>query len=202
MNFTTQQVQDWPTGKLWLQNRTLNSEGPLQCKKVFSNLYMTRGTHPEYIQKFQDPETTLTPIICLFNKQGIWHFSNTITQMSRSTWKTLNILIINQACHETPAWQLNTTEPLETTARLHLKQNCTEPSPHYRQDSCYQNVTTHTTIHRHMLAKTQKRSLSEKLEATLHVVVATENNMVAFRTLKLHLPCNPKHPEIFPKNRK
>lgn len=120
--------------------------------------------------------------------------------MSRSTWKTLNILITNQDCHETQARQLNTTEattePLETTARLHLKQNCTEPSPHYHQDSCYQNITTHTTIHRHMLDN------MKKLEATSHVVVATENNMVAFRTLKLHLPCNPKYPEIFPKNRK
>lgn len=136
-------------------NRTVNSEGPSQYKKLFSNLYVTRGSYPEYIQKFQDPQTTFTPIICLFNKQGIWHFSNTNTQMSRSTWKTLNILIINQACHETQARQLNTTEATTEPLKLQQdsisnKQNCTEPSPHYHQDSCYQNVNNtyhHTQTH-------------------------------------------------------
>lgn len=193
-------------GKLF-NNRTVNSEGPSQCKKVFSNLYVTRGSYPEYIQKFQDPQTTFTPIICLFNKQGIWHFSNTNTQMSRSTWKTLNILIINQACHETQAWQFNTRGHNRTTwnySKTPSQTNKTALSHHLItvRTAAIKTLTTHITIHRHMLAKTQKRSLSEKLEATSHVVVATENNMVAFRTLKLHLPCNPKYPEIFPKNRK
>lgn len=141
------------------------------------------------------------------NKQGIWHFSNTNTQMSRSTWKTLNILIINQACHETQARQFNTRGHNRTTwnySKTPSQTNKTALSHHLItvRTAAIKTLTTHTTIHRHMLAKTQKRSLSEKLEATSHVVVATENNMVAFRTLKLHLPCNPKYPEIFPKNRK
>lgn len=175
---------------------------PLQWKN-FQIMYVTGGSYPEYIKKFQDPETTFTPIICLFNKQGIWHFSNTNPQMSRSTWKTLNILITNQASTRHRHGSSTLQRPQQNLLTLQQdsisnKQNCTEPSitslPSGQLLSKGNNTYHHT--------QTQKRSLSEKLEAASHVVAATENNMVAFRTLKLHSPCNPKYPEIFPKNRK
>lgn len=49
---------------------TVNSEGTLAMKESIFKSCMT-GSYPGYIRKFQGPETTFTPIICLFNKQGI-----------------------------------------------------------------------------------------------------------------------------------